>query len=291
MPALGPFRDTARLVRWLRREGDRVDRGEPLLEVESDLQIMAVQAPGAGVLSGVRFREGEEVRVGAVMAYLLAPAARPGVARPPERSSDAAPISDARPSPVWQQPSAVALAREVDASQLIVARAKQPDAVSQSDVLLRVLAAVLGRHPLMNANRSEVNLAMMIPLDEGMAMPVIHGSNRLDLPSLAGRRADLTQRARAGRLRGRDLADATFAICDLSSFGVDGCWLGVPEGLAGILSAGRVVERVVPVNGKPQVRHMLTLTLAYDAGLISSARAAAFLVELAEAVEEPADIL
>src|SRR6058998_3237470 len=75
MPALGRARETGRLVRWLKRQGERVAQGEPLLEVETDLAIVEVRAPGTGVLSGVRVREGEEVRAGMVIAYLLAPAA------------------------------------------------------------------------------------------------------------------------------------------------------------------------------------------------------------------------
>src|SRR5215472_16734307 len=83
MPALGMAQETGRLVRWLKREGERVTKGEPLMEVETDKAVVEVESPGAGVLSGVKAHEGEEVAVGAVIAYLLAPAAKP-----PELSLD-----------------------------------------------------------------------------------------------------------------------------------------------------------------------------------------------------------
>src|SRR5437764_2848534 len=82
MPALGRSRETGRVVRWHRREGELVAAGEPLLEVETGMAIVVVEAPGAGVLSGVLVREGDAVRAGMVLAYLLAPAARPSAAPP-----------------------------------------------------------------------------------------------------------------------------------------------------------------------------------------------------------------
>src|SRR5215472_18090433 len=93
MPALGQARDACRVVRWLKREGELVTRGEPLMEVETDKAVVEIEAPGSGVLSGVRVREGEEVPVGTVIAYLLAPAARPltDSLEPPARRPAASP--------------------------------------------------------------------------------------------------------------------------------------------------------------------------------------------------------
>lgn len=282
MPSLGMARESGRLVRWLKREGDRVARGERLLEVEADMKLIDVESPGAGVLSGVRFREGEEVRVGAVMAYLLAPAVRPapGPAPPAERA----------PSPLWRQTLSLVLFREVDVSQLIVARTKQPPPVTDADLMLRLVAATLAGHPLINSGRGEVNVAFSVAGDEGMALPVIHRADRLDAAGLAARRAELVERAQAGRLRARDLADATFTISDVGPYGADACLPVVPEGQAAILGVGRVIDRVVPVRGRPQLRPTLALALACDPA-IDSARAGRFLVELAEAIEEPADSL
>jgi len=77
MPALGMSQDTGRLVRWLKNEGDEVQRGEPLMEVETDKAVVEVEAPGEGVLGGIRAREGDEIPVGRTIAYLLAPGESP----------------------------------------------------------------------------------------------------------------------------------------------------------------------------------------------------------------------
>jgi pyruvate dehydrogenase E2 component (dihydrolipoamide acetyltransferase) len=74
--------ETGRLVRWLKNEGDDVQRGEPLMEVETDKAVVEVEAPGEGVLGGVRAHEGDEIPVGQTIAYLLSPGEAPPSAEP-----------------------------------------------------------------------------------------------------------------------------------------------------------------------------------------------------------------
>jgi pyruvate dehydrogenase E2 component (dihydrolipoamide acetyltransferase) len=285
MPALGTGQERGRLARWLKREGDLVARGEPLLEVETEKAVVEVESPGSGVLSGVRVRDGEEVAVGAVLAYLLAPAARPS------GSGGLARALAERVSRSWREVPHLHLLREVDASQLIVAAARQPAAVKPADLLLRLAAVTLARHPVLNAGRDEVDLAVAVPTDDGQRLPVIRGADRLELPALAERRGELETRARAGDLRPSELAGALFTVVDLGAHGVDAFLPIVAEGQLGTLGVGRVADRVVPVRGRPQVRSVLTLTLACDHRAVDEVGAARFLHDLAGAVEEPARFL
>jgi pyruvate dehydrogenase E2 component (dihydrolipoamide acetyltransferase) len=308
MPALGRSRETGRLVRWLKRDGERVTQGEPLLHVETDMAIVEVEAPGTGVLSGVLVREGDQVRAGMVLAYLLAPAARPsaGPLPSPAHSSggeaaaagDAAqPLSDIWRAMAdgavrgWRHVPHLFLFRDADASQLVVAASRQREGVTETDLLLRLVVATLVRHPLMNVGRREVNLALPVALEAGQVAPVIHGAETLDVAGLARRRTELVGLARAGQLRERDLSGATFTVSDLGVHGVDAFLATVTEGQAGALALGRIAERVVPVDGRPRVRPMLTLTLSCDQRAVDGARAARFLADLAAALEEPADHL
>lgn len=73
MPALGAAQRTGRLVRWLKREGDPVQAGEPLMEIETDKVTVEIEAPASGILTGIRLREGEEAGVGEVIAWIVAP--------------------------------------------------------------------------------------------------------------------------------------------------------------------------------------------------------------------------
>ena len=55
---------------------------------------------------------------------------------------------------------------------------------------------------------------------------------------------------------------------------------------AAILAVGAIVDRVVPVDGKPEIRPMLTLTLSCDHRIVDGARAAEFLRDLAAALRD-----
>lgn len=70
MPALGMAQDVGVLLRWLKREGETVEAGEPLMEVATDKVDVQVEAPASGVLTGVTAQEGDEIPVGEVIAYI-----------------------------------------------------------------------------------------------------------------------------------------------------------------------------------------------------------------------------
>jgi len=59
MPDLGQTAGEGRIVRWLKRPGDKVAKGEPLLEVETDKVTMEVEAYKAGYLRAVLVEEGQ----------------------------------------------------------------------------------------------------------------------------------------------------------------------------------------------------------------------------------------
>jgi pyruvate dehydrogenase E2 component (dihydrolipoamide acetyltransferase) len=71
MPVLGMSQDTGRLIRWLKKEGERVEKGEPLMEVETDKATVEIESPATGILSQVVSQEGDEIPVTQVMAVVL----------------------------------------------------------------------------------------------------------------------------------------------------------------------------------------------------------------------------
>src|SRR2546430_5911324 len=72
MPALGIAQDTGRILRWLKAEGEEVERGAPIMEIETDKVTVEVEAPASGTLAGLRASEGADVPVGQVVALVLA---------------------------------------------------------------------------------------------------------------------------------------------------------------------------------------------------------------------------
>jgi pyruvate dehydrogenase E2 component (dihydrolipoyllysine-residue acetyltransferase) len=77
MPALEMAQETGKLLAWRKKEGERVTKGEPLLEIETDKAVVEVEAPGDGTLAGVTAQVGAVIPVGETIAWLVAPGEQP----------------------------------------------------------------------------------------------------------------------------------------------------------------------------------------------------------------------
>jgi 2-oxoglutarate dehydrogenase E2 component (dihydrolipoamide succinyltransferase) len=93
VPEVGESIVDARVAKWLRKEGDAVAAGEPLVELETDKIDVEVSAPHAGVLSRIDRQDGEDVKVGEVLGILDESATR----RPAQGGEGAATPSAAPP--------------------------------------------------------------------------------------------------------------------------------------------------------------------------------------------------
>ncbi len=195
------------------------------------------------------------------------------------------------------------LQRDVRADRLVawreaLARRTQGE-LTYTDLLVKLVASALRAHPEVNARWEdgrirrlpEVNVGVAVATEEGLVVPVIHNAERLSVEQIARRRAEVVERARAGRLRPEDVEGGTFTISNLGMHGVDRFFAIVNAPQAAILSVGRVSERVVAEDGRPVVRACLTLGLSCDHRVLDGARAARFLDTLAGFVEEPLALL
>jgi pyruvate dehydrogenase E2 component (dihydrolipoamide acetyltransferase) len=419
MPALEMAQETGKVVRWLKSPGQNVEKGEPIVEIETDKITVEIESPASGVLGQVTAREGDVVPVGQTIAVVLAAGdaaavgATPGTASasaPPapvvkasplarkiaeqhgvdisairtatgrvekadvlahvETLKAPAPAGDAAgrltaaspkarrlaaergvdiaalqgtgpsgavlaadvpaallPSPVtgrgrggaladaptvgtvwrvmaermtqsWTGAPHFYLVREVNASRLIAWRDRAKPTIpgiTYTDLLVKLVAAAIARHPRVNVSwrdgaivqHPDVNLGLAVAIDDGLVVPVIHRADALGLADLAARRADLTSRAQAGKLRPADIAGGTFTISNLGMYGVDAFDAIVNPPQAAILAVGRIADRVVAVNGQPAVQPTMVLTLSCDHRALDGARGAQFLSALADLIEEP----
>jgi pyruvate dehydrogenase E2 component (dihydrolipoamide acetyltransferase) len=199
------------------------------------------------------------------------------------------------------------VSREIDAGALLSAREKFGPAIekergvrlSHTDLLVAAVARALEKHPLVNASwtgdgirlHPEVNVGVAMAVEGGVVVAAIPGTNTKKLGEIAEMRRDLTERARAGKLRPADIAGATFTISNLGMYQVDAFTAIIVAPQAAILAVGRIADRVVPVDGKPGIRPMMTLTLSCDHRVFDGARAALFLNDLAAAIVEPEKLL
>jgi pyruvate dehydrogenase E2 component (dihydrolipoamide acetyltransferase) len=105
MPKFEMAQETGTVSTWLKNEGDAVEKGEAILEVETDKVTMEVEAPASGILAGIQVGPGAVVPIGQTIAYIIkpgepwpdeevdthiiskAPASTPATATPPSRAT------------------------------------------------------------------------------------------------------------------------------------------------------------------------------------------------------------
>jgi pyruvate dehydrogenase E2 component (dihydrolipoamide acetyltransferase) len=198
----------------------------------------------------------------------------------------------------WQQAPHFFLTREVDAGNLQAWRrqARQRiDGLTVSDLLVLLIARTLRDHPRVNAAwvnerivlNEQINVGLAVAVEDGLLVPVIYQADRLGLRELMARRAAVAEMAAKGRLTLADVRDATFTVSNLGMFGVDSFQAILNPPQAAILAVGRIADRIVPVDGLPAVRPMMTLTLSCDHRVLDGARAARFLEQLVRLIEDP----
>ena len=380
MPALEMAQETGKLISWLKKEGEPVIKGEPLLEIETDKAVMEIESPADGILAGIKIHAGTEVPVGQTIAWIVGPGETPpadqvavesgrkitaaiptasAANQPPATLTTQAPSSakispkarrlasergvnlanvrgsgadgeilasdilaaaESKPAAVdtagpisrlmaerttqsWTTVPHFFVVREVDASALNEARQKLGPGIETSrgvklthtDLLTALVARILQKHPRMNASwtavgirpNAEINIGIAMAVNDGVVAPVIRNADKIELAEIAAQRRDLADRARTGKLRPSDIASGTFTISNLGMYAVDAFTAIIIPPQAAILAVGAITDRVVPVDGHPGIRPMMTLTLSSDHRVVDGARAAEFLRDLVAAISNP----
>ena len=268
------------------------------LAKELDVDIAAVRGSGPG---------------GEILASDVQAAAGPGASAPPQRSSANVEVPTSlgrimaeRTTQSWTTVPHFFVSRDIDATTLnqyrdrIVGQIESSHqiCVSHTDLLVAIVSRVLLKHPRLNASwatdgihlHDHVHMGVAIAVNDGVVAAVIHNAHTATLPEIAVQRRDVAERARAGKLRPADIANATFTISNLGMYKVDQFSAIITPPQAAILAVGGIADRVVAVEGKPMVRPMMTLTISCDHRVADGARVAMFLSDLADALGDPAKL-
>jgi pyruvate dehydrogenase E2 component (dihydrolipoamide acetyltransferase) len=423
MPKLGLTMEEGTVVRWLVAEGDQVEKGQPVLEVETDKVVVEVEATASGVMGPLLVGEGKTVPVTTLLARIYAPrekvgekvlapritplarrmakeegvdlssipahrsdrrvraedvqaalAKRPGdsrrtgqrifssprarkrarelgvdwrglpgsgprgrvvekdvlratraATRPSPTPSPALPLEGEGRDVTWETPTTIQrvtaermvasfgsaphfyLSTEVHADALLDLRACLLPLVERragvrltiTDLLVRILGTALAKYPRANAfwdegriglNR-QVNVGVAVATDAGLVVPVLRQADRKPLAQIASERAQLVEKAHAGRLSLDDLSGGTFTLTNLGMFRVDAFQAILNSPQSAILAVGRIVERPAVVGGQLVARPMAVLSLSCDHRVLDGALAAQFLGRVVELIEEPYGLL
>ena len=167
--------------------------------------------------------------------------------------------------------------------------------VSVTDLLTKICASALARHPDVNVSLADqellrhpsANVGIAVAAPQGLVVPVVKGAERLSLAEIAAVRADLVERARSQKLKGEDMEGGTFTISNLGMFGVESFIAVLNPPQAAILAVGATEDRPVARDGEVVVRPTMTMTLTVDHRAVDGAPAADFLRTVKAMLEQP----
>jgi pyruvate dehydrogenase E2 component (dihydrolipoamide acetyltransferase) len=247
----------------------------------------------------------EDVERAAATGAPTVPAAAPTPAPIPQeveieqlssmRKTIARRLTEAWQAPVFQLEITVDMGRALEVRQRLVELHGDGAKPTVSDLLTKVSAMALMRHRAVNAlyKGDEIelyptaNIGIAVAIPKGLVVPVIRGCERKTIAEIAADRADIVERARAGKLQQQDLDGGTFTISNLGMFGIERFIAVLNPPQAAILAVGATQEKPVVVDGEVVVRPRMELTLTCDHRAIDGATGAQFLGDVKAFLEEP----
>ncbi len=209
-------------------------------------------------------------------------------------------IAEAMMRSVTQIPHAWS-AKEVDVTGLVALRQNVRAGFERQEgvpltylpFVIRAVVEALRKFPTLNARwggdniilKRRINLGVAVAASNGLIVPVIPNANRLNLAGLAHAVHDLTERARANRLRVEDVQGGTFTLNNTGALGsfVSGPIINYPQ--AGIMTTETVQKRPVVRDDAIAIRSMMNICLSFDHRINDGAEASGFLDAVASHLE------
>lgn len=192
----------------------------------------------------------------------------------------------------------------VDVTELSRARRSYSKAVgvrtTTNDIFLCAIARAVKKFPLMSAQLDEsgrniqiaekVGLGLAVAAPHGLVVPVIQDTVDKSLSRIAAESAELLKKARANKLMPYDFDGANIVLSSLGMYGVTSFFAIAPPGATGIISIGRIVEQVIPVNGQKNIRKTMSMALAVNQTIVDEFYAAGFMQYLVSLLENPLEL-
>ena len=167
--------------------------------------------------------------------------------------------------------------------------------ISINDIVIKVVAAALIKHPEVNASFQEkfiryyeqADIGVAVAIEDGLITPVVRAANQKSLSQIAGEVRELADRARTRKLKPEEYTGATFSISNLGMFGIDEftAVINPPEGA--ILAVGAMTPKPVVRDNEIVIRQMMRVTMSCDHRVIDGATGAKFLQTFKKILENP----
>lgn len=198
------------------------------------------------------------------------------------------------------------LTTEVDMERVLELRSDLNRALEEegakigiNDILIKVAASALARHPDVNVSfqgdhvrrfrRADIGIAVAIP--DGLITPVLRDVGAKGLRRIAEEARELIGRAREKKLKPEEYQNATFTISNLGMYGIDEFTAVINPPAATILAVGAVTPKPVVHDGEVEVRSRMRVTLSCDHRAVDGAMGAEFLATFRQMLQNPLRIV
>ena len=167
--------------------------------------------------------------------------------------------------------------------------------VSVNDIIIKVAAAALLKHPQVNASFQDkavryyerADIGVAVAVEEGLITPVVRAADRKSIGQISREVRALAERARARRLQPEEYTGATFSISNLGMFGIEEFTAIINPPEACILAVGAMQPKAVVREGEVVVRQIMRVTMSCDHRLVDGATGAKFLQTFKQMMENP----
>ena len=181
---------------------------------------------------------------------------------------------------------------EVDVSGLVRRRESLKDDFMRREgvnltylhFVIKAVAESLRENPLLNSSWAEdaiilkrrINIGIAVAAPDGLVVPVLRDADALSIAGIAVRAADLTARARQGRLGVEDVQSGTFTLNNTGALGSIASQPIINHPQAAILTTEAIVKRPVVIGDAIAIRSLMNLCLTFDHRIMDGAEASAF---------------
>lgn len=203
------------------------------------------------------------------------------------------------PVPTFYLTTEIEMDNALDLRRAINASVPDEQKISVNDIIVKVAALSLVKHPYVNASYQgdkirfyeQPDIGIAVAIDEGLITPVVRGANLKGFVEIGAEIRDLAAKARSKKLLPEEYTGATFSISNLGMFGIKEFTAIINPPEAGILAVGNAVPTAVVREGAVVVRNIMNVTMSCDHRVIDGATGAKFLQTFKQMLEQPAMML
>ena len=171
--------------------------------------------------------------------------------------------------------------------------------ISINDIIVKVAAMSLMKHPFVNASYQDktikfyeqADIGVAVAIDEGLITPVVRGANLKGLAEISAEIKDLAAKAKSKKLQPEEYTGATFSISNLGMMGIKEFTAIINPPEAAIIAVGGANPMPVVRDGQVTVRSIMNVTMSCDHRVIDGATGAKFLQTFKQMLETPAMML